>query len=131
MDSISNMISNELQSPTSKQNLEYLFSLFQEEKIDASIQTKEQWYDLEQWLLSFEEVDDENMEQYCEIGEKVSRFAQKSECVEIFQKLRIQFYESVNRLEDALQMIHQLEQQLIHDAFLKETKNGWKSKLMK
>ena len=62
------------------------------------------------WMLSLEEVPDEELEQYCELGEFVSAEADNIETQIIFKLLRTQSLIGQGRIEDAIPRICELEE---------------------
>lgn len=75
---------------------------------------------LAKWLLSLEEVSDDLMELYCQIGEFVCAASEMSDEWIIFNKLRIQFFLSQSSLEQAEKKLAELEEILPDDTDLIE-----------
>jgi len=63
-----------------------------------------------EWLLSLEEVADEQMEQYCDLGEFCSAVAEDGEKWLTFRNLRIQYLLENNREDEAAAIIAELDE---------------------
>lgn len=82
---------------------------------ETTRQRTELFSSVAKWLLSLQEVPDEQMDDFCNVGEFVCAVAQNGEGWVFFNKLRVSFLTEQKRLTEAQTKLKELEELLPND----------------
>lgn len=78
------------------------------------------------WMLSFEEIPDDEFEKYCELGELISAVSESENSWLIFKRLYVEFLIEQGRLDEAILKITELEELLPDDVEVQDMAKKYK-----